>query len=202
MPHATSTRLAVCLAASLCVGCTGPTKTVTLKGKVRPPATEGLSNPAASPPLLNSPLLVTNLSGTLAKPQAARVTASTGDYGFELRTDTLPAAGDFVKVAWQHPTRGGILLERTFSLSKDQTGTIEGDLSDLSTLVTLGLESLRQTEPGRTVAPPPLLENQLVSAGTLRSRFQARYYGFLAGSDPAPGSDADLAQESADLLFK
>lgn len=201
MYNATSARLAAILVAALLAGCSGGVKTVTLKGKVRPPSSDGLSSPPANPSLANSPLSVSNLSGTLAKPEAARIGNAAGDYAFELRTDTLQAGGDFVKVAWQHPTRGGILLERTFSLSKDQTGELQGDLNDLSTLVTLGLESLRQTTPGRTVAPPPLLENELTQATSLRSRFQARYYGYLSGSEPAPGADADLAQDSADLLF-
>lgn len=201
MHHATLTRLAAMLAAMLLAGCSSTAKTVTLKGKVRPPSSEGVSSPPTSPPLANSPLSVSNLSGTLAKQAAARIGNAGGDYSFELRTDALGPGGDFVKVAWQHPTRGGILLERTFSLSKDQTGEIQGDLNDLSTLVTLGLESLRQTNPGRTVAPPPLLENQLAQAAYMRSRFQSRYFGYLSGSDPAPGADADLAQESAELLF-
>lgn len=200
MHHATSRHLAAILAAMLLTGCSGAVKTVTLKGKVRPPSSEGISSPPANPPVANSPLLVSNLSGTLAKAAAARV-GSAGEYSFDLRTDGLPAGGDFVKVAWPHPTRGGILLERTFSLSKDQTGEIQGDLSDLSTLVTLGLESLRQTDPGRTVAPPPLLENDLAQATYMRSRFQSRYFGYLSGSETAPGADADLAQESAAFLF-
>lgn len=202
MHHATSTRLAACLVIMLLTGCSGPAKTVTLKGKVVPPSSEGLTNPPASPALANSPLQMSNLSGTLFKQDAARVLNSTGEFSFELRTDNLPAAGDFVTLAWRHPTRGGLLLERTYSVSKDQTGDLQGDLTDLSTLVTLGLQSLRQTSPGREVSPPPLLENQLIQATTLRSRFQARYYGYLGGSDPAPGADADLAQDSADLLFK
>lgn len=202
MLHATSMRLAACLVTVLVVGCSGSVKTVTLKGRLRPPSTEGLSNPPANPALAGTPVAVSNLSGTLAKDAASRVSNSEGDFSFELRTDNLPAAGDFVKLSWAHPTRGGILLERTFSLAKDQTGELPGDLTDLSTLVTLGLESLRQTTPGTAVAPPPLLENQLLAAASLRSRFQGRYYGYLGGSTPAPGSDADLAQESAAFLFK
>lgn len=202
MHHALAKRLSASLVALLLVGCSAPVKTVTLKGRLRPPSTEGITGAPSAPTVANSPLLVTNLSGSLARPEAARVLNAAGEYSFQLRTDDLPAAGDFVKVAWQHPTRGGILLERTFSLSKDQTGELQGDLSDLSTLVTLGLEALRQTEPGRMVAPPPLLENQLISASTVRSRFQARYYAYLAGGEPAPGADADLAQDSAELLFQ
>lgn len=202
MHHAFANPLTIGLTALLLAGCSAPVKTVTLKGKLRPPSTEGMTSAPANPSFANSPLLVTNLAGTLAKPEAARVANAQGDYSFQLRTDNLGPGGDFVKVAWQHPTRGGILLERTFSLSKDQEGELQGDLSDLSTLVTLGLESLRQTEPGRTVASPLLLENQLVPASTLRGRFQSRYYGYLWGQEPAPGADADLAQDSSELLFK
>lgn len=198
MRHAFTT----CLAAALLVGCSSPVKTVTLKGKIRPPSSEGLASPPANPNMANSPLLVSNLSGTLAKQEAARVRNAEGEYDFALRTDNLPPEGDFIKIVWQHPTRSGILLERTVSLNKDQTGELPGDLNDLSTLVTLGLESLRQTSPGRAVAPPPILENQLLQSTTVRSRFQARYYGYLSGSEPAPGSDADLAQDSSALLFK
>lgn len=201
MHHCLATRLAFSLVALLAVGCSEPIKTVTLKGKLRPPSSEGVAGAPAHPSIANTPLLVTNLSGTLAKPEAARIHNSAGDFGFELRTDNLPVAGDFVKVAWQHPTRGGLMLERTYSLSRNQTGDIPGDLTDLSTLVTLGLEALRQTQPGRTVAPPTLLEDQLISASSVRGRFQSRYYGYLAGSEPAPGSDADLAQDSSDILF-
>lgn len=201
MHHATSMRLAACLLAVSLAGCSGPVKTVTLRGKVRPPSSEGLTNPPGHPGLGGSALAVSNLSGTLAKATAARL-GSEGDFSFELRTDDLPAGGDLVKLAWPHPTRGGILLERTYSLSKDQTGELSGDLTDLSTLVTLGLESLRQTAPGSTVAPPPLLENQLIQATSLRSAFQGRYYGYLGGTEPAPGADANLAQDSAALLFK
>jgi len=200
--HANSTRLVACLLTVFLVGCSGSVKAVTLKGKIVPPTTEGLTNPPANPALANNPLQVSNLSGTLYKQDAAHVLNAAGEFSFDLRTDNLPTGGDFVTLAWRHPTRGGILLERTYSLSKDQTGDMPGDLNDLSTLVTLGLESLRQTSPGRTVNPPPLLENPLIQATTLRSRFQARYYGYLGGSDPAPGADADLAQDSADLLFK
>ncbi len=202
MNHALATRLAASLVVLLVVGCSEPVKTVTLKGKIRPPSSEGVSGAPAQPTVANTPLLVSNLAGTLAKSEAARVQNAAGDFSFELRTDTLPAAGDFVKVAWAHPTRGGILLERTYSLNHNQTGEIAGDLTDLATLVTLGLESLRQTQPGRTVSPPTMLEDQLISASTLRSRFQTRYYSYLGGGEPAPGADADLAQDSAELLFK
>ncbi|HEY9899422.1 MAG TPA: hypothetical protein V6D00_09595 [Pantanalinema sp.] len=204
--------LGLALAAlSALAACSAGTPSVTLQGRVRPPSSEGISQPAALPARKGSPLTVANLAGTLGKADAATVTNDQGDFSFDVRTDALSEAGDWVKVAWRHPGRGGPLLARTFRLTRGQTGTIQGDLTDLSTLVSLALEAERQLDASRLLdatgkpRSPQQLENELATqaAGTggILGTFQQRFYGYLAGGATPPGADSDLAQDAVELLF-
>lgn len=206
MPNLAAIRCLVLALAGLSglVACSPSAPSVTLQGRVRPPAGEGISQPPALPTMQGSPLMVTNLAGTLGKTEAATVTNAAGDFSFAVRTDTLPADGDWVKVAWRHPSRGGILLARTFRLTKGQTGTIQGDVTDLSTLVSLALEAQRQLDASRLLArSPQQLENELAAqaGGGILGIFQQRFYAYLAGGATPPGADSDLAQDAVELLF-
>jgi hypothetical protein len=134
-----------------------------------------------------------------------------GDFSFTVRTDDLSEGGDWIKVSWRHPGRGGLLLSRTYRLTKGQTGTIQGDLSDLSTLVTLALEAERQIDTSRLLdtsgrpRSPQLLENELAAqaAGTggILGTFQQRFYAYLGGGTTPPAADSDLAQDAVEILF-
>lgn len=204
MSHVVPTGCSILLAGLLLVGCGPAVQTVTLKGTIRPPSTDGLTNPPANPSFVNSPLVVTNLAGTLGN-TSTKISDPTGNFQVDLRTDTLAVSGEHVKVAWTSATRGGILLERTYLLSKNQSGTLEGDLTDLSTLTTLAIEDERQLDPSRLKDTPSALEQNLAvlsaPSRTLLTTFQQHYYAYLANGPTPPGADANLAQDAVDLLF-
>lgn len=205
-------RLALAIAAIAgLAACSPAAPTVTLQGRIRPPSAEGIAQPAALPTIQGSPLMVTNLAGTLGKTDAATVTNGQGDFSFAVKTDTLPADGEWVKVAWRHPSRGGILLSRTYRLSKGQTGAIQADVTDLSTLVGLAVEVQRQLDAARLLdaagkpRSPQQLENELAAQaagpGGILSTFQQRFYAYLGGAATPPGADSDLAQDAVEILF-
>ena len=185
--------------------CSGGVKTVTLKGQLALPPTDGVSSPPANPAVGNQPLLVTNVAGTLGKTGGV-TTSGTGGFQFDVRTDTLPAAGDTIRLAWLHPTKGGILLERVYALAQGQSGELDGDLSETSTLVALAVANQQQIDPSVLALGPVVLEQQLVQTAstpktTLVSAFRAAYYGYLASNSAAPGANADLAQSATDYFF-
>ncbi|MBO9541964.1 hypothetical protein J7643_15355 [bacterium] len=199
------------LGSALLAGCSAGESSVTLQGRIRPPSAEGLTQPAALPALKGSPLTVSNLAGTLGKTDAATVNDAEGNFSFAVRTDTLPAGGEWVKVAWRHPSRGGILLSRTFRLNKGQTGTLPAEITDLSTLAGLAMEAEVQRDASRLLdqsgkpRSPLLLESELAAqatgAGGILGTFQQRFYAYLGGAATAPGADSDLAQDAGELLF-
>lgn len=184
----------------LLAGCSLGVPTVTLRGQVLPPAGgSGFS-------LAGTPLAVYALSGSQGKASAATVQDAQGHFQFELQTDSLASGGELVKLAWRHPTRGGILLERTYRLARDMRGEIQGNLTDLSTLVTLAIEAQRQLDPSLLPSTPDSLETSLqsltASSRSLLTLFQQRYNAYLAGATASPGADADLAQSAGEMLFK
>lgn len=184
----------------LLAGCSLGVPTVTLKGRVLPPSiSSGL-------PLAGTPLAVYTLSGSYGKASAATVQDAQGHFQFDLETDRIESGGELVKLAWLHPSRGGILLERTYRLAKDMRGEIQGDLTDLATLVTLAIEAQRQLDPTLLPSTPDSLETSLqsltASSRSLLTLFQQRYNAYLAGAASPPGADADLAQSAGEMLFK
>lgn len=185
----------------LLAGCSSVTQTVTLKGKVVPP-----SSPTPGIAIVNAPLAVFTLSGAYGKVVAATVQDAQGHFQFDLQTDRFSPGGELVKVAWRHPTKGGILLERTYRLVKNASGEISGNLSDISTLVTLAVEAQRQLDPSLIQAAPEtyetLLQSLTASSKSLLTLFRQRYDAYLGSGSVAPGADADLAQSAGEMLFK
>lgn len=190
--------LLVALLALLLPGCSSLVATVTLKGRVQPPG--------GSLALAGTHLAVYTLSGTQGKPAAATLQDVQGHFQFELQTDRFNPGGELVKLVWHHPSRGGILLERTYRLAKDMRGEIQGDLTDLSTLVTLAIEAQRQLDSAWVPPAPETLETSLTnltaSSRSILTLFKQRYEAYLAGGGAAPGADADLAQSAGEMLFK
>jgi len=185
----------------LVAGCSGQVDTLTVSGNIRIPISA-----ASAFKIEGSPILISNLDGTLGNLKAATLDAG-GKFNFRIERASLPENPQWYKLVIMHPELNGPMLSRALVLSRGGAGAEAIEVSPYSSLTQMAIEYQYQLDPSRVpvTLSPVTLEDTFVTRGDaflLDNQFHVTYAQYASGSLAiAPAADSELAAEARALLF-
>lgn len=185
----------------LVAACSGQVDTLTVSGNIRIPISA-----ASAFKIEGSPILISNLDGTLGNLKASSLDAA-GKFNFRIERASLPEKPQWYKLVIMHPELKGPMLSRALVLSRGGAGAEAIEISPYSSLTQMAIEYQYQLDPSRVpvTLSPVTLEDTFVTRGDaflLDNHFHVTYAQYASGSlTIAPAADSELAAEARALLF-